>query len=71
MALNTFFRDLKEGINMRRMPVASGEKLAGTVHSARSPDPAAQIQKQMEDHGLYKNYSMQSLLYELDFIECY
>ena len=66
------FGNLKERLSMRRMSVASEENFEGKLFiQFVALTLQSYIKKQMDEHGLYKNYTMQSLLDELDIIECY
>ena len=66
------FGNLKERLDMRRMPVASEENLEVKlfiqfIHLMY----LSYIKNQMDEHGLFKNFTMQTLLDELDIIETY
>lgn len=64
------FGNLKERLNMRRMSVASEENLEGKLFvQFVSLIYLSYIKKAMDDNGLFKNYTMQELLDELDIIE--
>ena len=57
---------------MRRMSVSSEENFEGKLFvQFVALELLSYIKKQMDDKGLFKNYTMQSLLDELDVIECY
>ncbi len=57
---------------MRRMAVASEENLEGKLFvQFIALSLMSNIKKHMDDKGLYKNYTLQSLLDELDVIEYY
>lgn len=64
------FGNLKERLNMRRMSVASEENLEGKLFvQFVALIYLSYIKKAMDDNGLFKNYTMQELLDELDIIE--
>ena len=66
------FGNLKERLDMRRMSVASEENFEGKLFvQFVALSMLSYIKKQMDEHGLFKNYTMQSLLDELDIIEYY
>lgn len=66
------FGNLKERLNMRRMAVASEEGFEGKLFvQFVALELMSYIKKKMDDNGLFKNYTMQSLLDELDIIEYY
>ena len=66
------FGNLKERLNMRRMAVASEENVEGKLFvQFIALSLMSYIKKSMDDNGLFKNYTMQSLLDELDVIEYY
>lgn len=66
------FGDLKERLNMRRESVASEENLEGKLFiQFVALIYLCYIKKAMDDHQLFKNYTMQELLDELDIIELY
>jgi len=66
------FGNLKERLDMRRMSVASEENFEGKLFvQFVGLELLSYIKKQMDDNGLFKNYTMQSLLDELDIIEYY
>ena len=66
------FGNLKERLDMRRMSVASEENFEGKLFvQFVALQLLSYIKKQMDDNGLFKNYTMQSLLDELDIIEYY
>lgn len=57
---------------MRRMSVSSAENLEGKLFvQFVSLMYLSYIKKMMEKHDLYKNYTMQTLLDDLDIIEYY
>ena len=66
------FGNLKERLSMRRMAVASEENFEGKLFvQFIALSLMSYIKKYMDDNGLFKNYTMQSLLDELDVIEYY
>jgi len=66
------FGNLKERLDLRRMSVASEENFEGKLFvQFIGLELLSYIKKQMDDNGLFKNYTMQSLLDELDIIEYY
>ena len=66
------FGNLKERLNMRRMAVASEEGFEGKLFvQFVALELMSYIKKKMDDNGLFKNYTMQSLFDELDIIEYY
>ncbi len=66
------FGNLKERLSMRRMSVASEENFEGKLFvQFVALELLSYIKKQMDDNNLFKNYTMQSLLDELDVIEYY
>ena len=66
------FGNLKERLDMRRMSDASEESFEGKLFvQFVALSMLSYIKKQMDEHGLFKNYTMQSLLDELDIIEYY
>ena len=66
------FGNLKERLNMRRTTVSSDSALEGKLFvQFIALVYLSYIKKQMSDQGLYKKYTMQELLDELDIIECF
>jgi transposase len=66
------FGNLKERLNMRRMLVSSEQSLDGKLFvEFVSLIYLSYIKKRMQDYDLFKDYTMQGLLDELDIIECY
>ena len=66
------FGNLKERLSMRRMSVASEENFEGKLFvQFVALQIVSYIKKQMDEHGLFNNYTIQSLLDELDIIEYY
>ena len=66
------FGNLKERLSMRRMSVASEENFEGKLFvQFIGLQLMSYIKKQMDENGLFKDYTMQTLLDELDTIEYY
>ena len=66
------FGNLKERLSMRRMSVASEENFEGKLFvQFVALQMVSYIKKQMDENGLFTNYTIQSLLDELDTIEYY
>lgn len=66
------FGNLKERLNMRRTSVSSEENLEGKLFvQFVALIYLSYIKKVMSDHDLFKNYTTQELLDELDIIECF
>lgn len=66
------FGDLKERLNMRREGVASEEHLEGKLFiQFIALIYLSYIKKEMDKEALYKNYTLQEFLDELDIIEKY
>ena len=66
------FGNLKERLSMRRMSVASEENFEGKLFvQFVALQMVSYIKKQMDEKGLFTNYTIQSLLDELDTIEYY
>ena len=66
------FGNLKERLSMRRISVASEENFEGKLFvQFVALQLMSYIKKQMDENGLFKDYTMQSLLDELDTIEYY
>ena len=66
------FGNLKERLSMRRMSVESEENFEGKLFvQFVALQMSSYIKKQMDENGLFNNYTMQSLLDELDVIEYY
>lgn len=64
------FGNLKERLNMRRTSVSSEENLDGKLFvQFIALMILAYIDKAMRDHSLYKNFTLQGLLDEIDIIE--
>lgn len=66
------FGNLKERLNMRRLLVSSEQSLDGKLFvEFLALIFLSYIKKQMQDADLYKNYTLPSLLDQLDVIECF
>jgi len=66
------FGDLKERLNMRRTSVSSEENLEGKLFvQFIALIFLSYIKKKMSENNLYKSYTMQELLDELDIVECF
>lgn len=66
------FGNLKERLNMRRTSVSSEQNLEGKLFvQFVALIYLSYIDKTMRENSLYKNYTMQELLDELDVIECF
>lgn len=66
------FGNLKERLDMRRMSVSSEENFEGKMFvQFIALELLSYIKHQMDKNNLFKNYSIQSLLDELDIIEYY
>ena len=66
------FGNLKEKLNMRRMSVSSEENFKGKLFIQFVVlEFLSYIKKKMDKEGLFKSYTIQSLLDELDVIEYY
>lgn len=66
------FGNLKERLNMRRTSVSSDSALEGKLFvQFIALIYLSYIKKQMSAQGLYKSYTMQELLDNLDVIECF
>jgi transposase len=66
------FGNLKERLNMRRTSVSSEENLEGKLFvQFVALIYLSYIKKEMSEKDLFKNYTMQELLDELDIIECF
>lgn len=64
------FGNLKERLNMRRTSVSSEENLEGKLFvQFIALIYLSYIKKSMSDHDLFRNYTMQELLDQLDLIE--
>ncbi len=65
------FGNLKERLNFRRTLVSSEQSLNGKLFvQFIALIYLSYIKKQMEEHHLFKDYTIQGLLDELDMIEC-
>lgn len=66
------FGNLKERLNCRRMLVSSDSSLEGKLFvQFIALIYVSYIRKRMQDKGLYRKYTLQGLLDELDVIECF
>ena len=66
------FGNLKERLNMRRLLVSSERSLEGKLFVAFvALIYLSHIKKQMQDNGLFKQYTLATLLDQLDLIECF
>src|SRR5262249_45636769 len=66
------FGNLKERLNLRRTLVSSEQSLDGKLFvEFVALIYLSYIKKQMQDHGLFKRYSLQQVLDKLDVIECF
>lgn len=66
------FGNLKERLNMRRLLVSSEQSLDGKLFIAFvALILLSYIKKQMQDHKLFKTYTLGTLLDQLDVIECF
>lgn len=66
------FGNLKERLNMRRLLVSSEKGLDGKIFvEFVSLILVSYLDHKMKETGLYKNYTMQQLLDQLDVIECF
>jgi len=66
------FGNLKERLNMRRMLVSSEQSLEGKLFvEFVALILLSYIKKQMQDHQLFKTYTLQTLLDQVDVIECF
>ncbi|MHC1758105.1 MAG: IS1634 family transposase [Negativicutes bacterium] len=66
------FGNLKERLNMRRTSVSSDENLEGKLFvQFIALIYLSYIKKVMSEKNLFKNYTLQELLDELDIIECF
>lgn len=68
------FGNLKERLNLRRLSVSSEQSLDGKLFVefiALIILSYTYIKKKMQDNDLFKDYTMQGMLDELDIIECF
>jgi transposase len=66
------FENLKERLNMRRMAVSSEQSLDGKLFvQFIALIYLSYITRRMQKNNLFKNYTMQEVLDELDIIECF
>jgi len=66
------FENLKERLNLRRLAVSSEQSLNGKLFvQFIALIFLSYITKQMQENNLFKEYTMQEVLDELDLIECF
>ena len=66
------FGNLKERLNLRRLSVSSEQSLDGKLFvEFIALIILSYIKKKMQDNDLFKDYTMQEMLDELDIIECF
>jgi len=66
------YNDLKHRLNMRRTSVSSEEALEGKLFvQFVALIFISYIKQKMEENGLFKKYTLQGLLDEVDIIECF
>ena len=66
------FGNLKERLSLRRLSVSSDASLNGKLFvEFIALIFLSYLKKKMQDNDLFKKYTMQSLLDELDIIECF
>lgn len=66
------FGNIKERLNLRRLLVSSEKSLDGKLFVAYvALIYASYIKKHMQEAGLFKDYTVQTLLDKLDVIECF
>jgi transposase len=66
------FGNLKERLNLRKLSVSSEQSLDGKLFvEFIALIILSYIKKRMQDNNLFKDYTMQELLDELDIIECF
>ncbi len=66
------FGNLKERLNLRRLLVSSKQSLEGKLFvEFTALIYLSYIKKQMQEHQLFKQYTLQILLDKLDVIECF
>ncbi|MEO1785358.1 IS1634 family transposase [Thermodesulfobium sp. 4217-1] len=66
------FGNLKERLNLRRLSVSSEQSLDGKLFvEFIALIILSYIKKKMQDNSLFKDYTMQEMLDELDIIECF
>jgi transposase len=66
------FGNLKERLNLRRLAVSSDASLDGKLFvEFIALIFLSYLKKHMQDHGLFKKYTMQGFLDEFDIIECF
>ena len=66
------FGNLKERLNLRRLSVSSDASLDGKLFVEYiALIVLSYLKKKMQDHDLFKKYTMQGLLYEFNIIKCF
>ncbi len=66
------YDDLKNRLNFRRTSVSSEESLEGKLFvQFIALICLSYIKQKMDEKGLFKHYTLQGLLNELDIIECF
>lgn len=65
------FGNLKERLSMRWLAVSSEQSLDGKLFVEFKIVIFLSYIKKMQDTGLFKNYTVQKLLDDLDIIECF
>lgn len=66
------FHDIKDRLNMRRVHVSSEDSLKGKLFTQYiALIILSYIKKQMDEHKLYKDYTLHGLLMKLDIIYCF
>lgn len=66
------FGNIKDRLNLRRLLVSSEKSLDGKIFVAFvALQYLSYIKKQMQEAGLFRNYTLQTLLDKLDVIECF
>ena len=66
------FGNIKDRLNLRRLLVSSEKSLDGKLFVAFvALQYSSYIKKQMQEAGLFRNYTLQTLLDKIDVIECF
>ncbi|MBS4457070.1 hypothetical protein JXA26_09660, partial [Aerococcaceae bacterium zg-A91] len=66
------FNDIKDRLNMRRVHVSSERSLRGKLFTQYiALIVLSYIKKQMDEHQMYKDYTLHGLLMKLDLIYCF
>ena len=66
------FGNIKDRLNLRRLLVSSEKSLDGKLFvSFVALIYLSYLKKQMQEAGIFQNYTLQSLLVKLDIIECF